>query len=266
MSNGYVTKDSGQRQEFSTGMVRDSAAKELRPDLIWMPLLHAFFYAKRKRTTVDERKSNALRFFLGWYRSKDADGVGTCADLLRAICDVETMAGRGRLVPRWAALMGRGAIKYGERNWEKARTEEELKRFKASAFRHFVQWIYELDTEEDHAAAVAFNLAGAEYVKQRMAVADEAKSFMTMTFRATIVPPSEPEKTIAELEAAATKVPPPAWEPKVGDRVRVSEEWSDAGSEATIVEIDADDTIIPYRLSNGLWLKRHEIELASGAV
>jgi hypothetical protein len=109
MSNGFVTKDSGERQTFATGMQRDSAQKDLRPDLVFGPMLI-----------------------------------------------------------RWAELMGRGANKYGERNWEKARTQEELDRFRASAFRHFVQWFYGLNSEEDHAAAIFFNVAGAEYVRERM--------------------------------------------------------------------------------------------------
>lgn len=71
------------------------------------------------------------------------------------------------LLKRWAELMGRGAIKYGERNWEKAKTKEELERFRASAFRHFIQW-FDGETDEDHGAAVLFNIAGAEYVKDRI--------------------------------------------------------------------------------------------------
>lgn len=105
----FVTKDSGERQVFATGMQRDSEQKDLRPDLIPGPML-----------------------------------------------------------VRWAELMGRGAKKYGDRNWEKAATAEELARFRASAFRHFVQWFYGMNPEEDHAAAVFFNIAGAEYVKDRM--------------------------------------------------------------------------------------------------
>lgn len=68
---------------------------------------------------------------------------------------------------RWAALMGRGAKKYGDRNWEKAATDEELQRFRESAFRHFMQW-YTGQTDEDHAAAVFFNITGAEYVKGKL--------------------------------------------------------------------------------------------------
>jgi hypothetical protein len=68
---------------------------------------------------------------------------------------------------RWAELMARGARKYGANNWRKAATEEELERFKASAIRHMYQWLSG-DTSEDHAVAVAFNLAGAEMVKEKL--------------------------------------------------------------------------------------------------
>lgn len=72
------------------------------------------------------------------------------------------------MLKRWAELMGRGAEKYGERNWEFAVTPEELERFRASAFRHFVQW-FNGEDDEDHAAAVIFNLCGAEKVSDRLA-------------------------------------------------------------------------------------------------
>lgn len=104
----FQTKDSGQRQEFSSGMVRDVQTNKPRYDLLDMPLLK-----------------------------------------------------------RWAELMGRGAVKYGENNWKKAAGEEELKRFKASALRHIFQW-FNGDIDEDHAAAVCFNLAGAEMVKAKL--------------------------------------------------------------------------------------------------
>jgi hypothetical protein len=76
-------------------------------------------------------------------------------------------SGEGNMLKRWAELMTRGAIKYEERNWEKACTLEELKRYRESAFRHFIQW-YMGQTDEDHGAAVFFNIQGAEYVKERL--------------------------------------------------------------------------------------------------
>ena len=105
----FVTKDSGERQTFDTGMVRDTSTTKARYDLVHMPMLK-----------------------------------------------------------RWAELMGRGAQKYGERNWEKARTEAEYNRFRESAFRHFMQWFNGESPEEDHAAAIFFNVSGAEYTKERI--------------------------------------------------------------------------------------------------
>jgi hypothetical protein len=49
----------------------------------------------------------------------------------------------------------------------KASGQEELDRFRASAARHFAQWMAG-DTDEDHASAVWFNINGAEYVKERL--------------------------------------------------------------------------------------------------
>jgi hypothetical protein len=72
----------------------------------------------------------------------------------------------GPMFERWAAHLTKGAVKYEKRNWMKADGSEEYARFKESAFRHFLQW-YRGDTDEDHAAAVFFNVNGAEYVKAK---------------------------------------------------------------------------------------------------
>lgn len=104
-----AVKDSGKRQEFSSGMVRD----------------------------VEEGKVDY------------------------------TLIMDGPMFDRWAAHMTEGAKKYSPRNWMKAAGDEELTRFRKSAFRHFRQWMRG-DNDEDHAAAVIFNLNGAEYVRMRM--------------------------------------------------------------------------------------------------
>lgn len=67
---------------------------------------------------------------------------------------------------RVAELMARGAEKYTSRNWEKATGDEEMERFKSSALRHLMQWAAGED-DEDHAAAVVFNLLGYETTKWR---------------------------------------------------------------------------------------------------
>lgn len=104
----FETKDSGKRQEFSTGMRRDVQDDKPRYDLLDRAMLK-----------------------------------------------------------RWAELMARGAIKYGENNWRKAETQEEMDRFDASLLRHTFQ-LLDGDRSEDHGAAIMFNVAGREMVLAKL--------------------------------------------------------------------------------------------------
>ncbi len=86
----------------------------------------------------------------------------------------DTQAGKVRydLLPifmlrRWAELLTRGAAHYGDNNWTKASTNEEYERFKASAWRHFMQ-LMNGERDEDHAAAVIFNITGMELVHDKL--------------------------------------------------------------------------------------------------
>lgn len=72
----------------------------------------------------------------------------------------------GPMFDRWAVHLTKGAVKYDKRNWMKAAGEEEFNRFRESALRHFLQW-FRGEVDEDHAAAVYFNINGAEYVKSQ---------------------------------------------------------------------------------------------------
>lgn len=117
----YVTKDSGQRQDYASGMRRDIQDGKPRFDLML----------------------------------------------------VDGLPFEEQFLTRFAALLERGAVKYGERNWQKANSEEELLRFRASAVRHLMQWACG-EQDEDHAAAVAFNLMAYEYTKWKLANEDPA--------------------------------------------------------------------------------------------
>lgn len=75
---------------------------------------------------------------------------------------------KGPMLDRWAKQLMDGAKKYDRDNWMKASGEPELLRFRESAMRHLVQWLRG-DTDEDHAAAVFFNINGAEYVRSVLA-------------------------------------------------------------------------------------------------
>lgn len=104
----YITKDSGERAEFPSGMRRDTADGKPRYDLI--PLMP-----------------------------------------LRRLAD----------------LHARGAVKYGDRNWELANTPEEVERFRASAFRHFADWLDGKD-DEDHAIATVFNIFASLVIEDKI--------------------------------------------------------------------------------------------------
>lgn len=109
----FETKDSGVREEYDSGMRRDTQEGKARFDLLF------------------------------------PEGVPY----------------EEQFLTRVAELLDRGVEKYGERNWEKANSDVELRRFKASAARHMAQW-QAGETDEDHAAAVVFNLLAYETTKR----------------------------------------------------------------------------------------------------
>jgi len=120
ISQSFVVEDSGEREAFDSGMVRDTGAGKIEYD--------------------------------------------RCFD--------------GPMFQRWAEHLTRGAIKYpdakpGVPNWTLANGPAELVRFRKSAVRHFVQWLFGMD-DEDHAAAVFFNINGYEYTRKKKAKYDSS--------------------------------------------------------------------------------------------
>jgi hypothetical protein len=71
------------------------------------------------------------------------------------------------LLERLAMHLTKGMAKYSRDNWMLADSEAEWLRMRDSAFRHFVQWL-DGDQDEDHAAAVCFNVFAAEHVKAKL--------------------------------------------------------------------------------------------------
>lgn len=83
-----------------------------------------------------------------------------------------TTAINGPMFGRLAAHLTKGLSKYPDRanglpNWMLSDSPDEYNRARKSAFRHFIQW-FQGDIDEDHAAAVFFNINLAEYVKDRI--------------------------------------------------------------------------------------------------
>src|ERR1035437_3307275 len=76
-----------------------------------------------------------------------------------------TLALDGPMHKRYVIHMTKGAVKYGHGNWLNANSQEEYERFRRSAYRNLLQWLAG-ERDEDHAAAVMFNLIAAEYVME----------------------------------------------------------------------------------------------------
>lgn len=83
--------------------------------------------------------------------------------------DIDTNKPRYDLIPpellhRLAMVYTRGSQKYDDDNWRKADSEEEYRRFVASAFRHFEQWRAG-NEDEDHAMQCVWNIISYEWHK-----------------------------------------------------------------------------------------------------
>lgn len=77
----------------------------------------------------------------------------------------------GPMMRRWAQHLTNAEVKYpdpvvGLPNFSLIEGREELVRYKESAYRHFMSWFHG-ETDEDHAAAVFFNINGVEIIKDK---------------------------------------------------------------------------------------------------
>jgi len=69
------------------------------------------------------------------------------------------------MLKRLAKHYTAGAKRYGEGNWIKAQDKEAIKRFKQSAWRHFIAW-QDGDKSEDHASACVWNIFAYEHLNK----------------------------------------------------------------------------------------------------
>jgi len=90
-----------------------------------------------------------------------------------AVRDMPDGKGRCDLLPaaallRLSKLYEAGAVKYGERNWEKGIP---VSSFIDSAMRHLLKYM-DKQTDEDHLCAAAWNLLGAMWTEEKMTMAE----------------------------------------------------------------------------------------------
>lgn len=138
-------KDSGDRREFSSGAVRDIQEGKGRMDLVPLDVLAIL---------MDTPEAASVMYHIGEFMISGQD-----KQLYRAIHAFN--AARGWSTPQSLMEVSKhyedGAIKYGERNWEKG---IDLHSYIDSGVRHLLKWIDGWD-DEPHDRAFVWNMLGA---------------------------------------------------------------------------------------------------------
>jgi hypothetical protein len=115
----------------------------------------------------------------------------------------------GIMYKRWAEHLNKGAEKYAPRNWMLGIEAQDLdvrERFKQSATRHFIQWL-KGERDEDHAAAVFFNINGLETFDAEAAMSRGEVSEADLVREGWVSPDTLPE------ERQYPNYDPKVWEP-----------------------------------------------------
>lgn len=140
-SSSVNMEDSGARKTFETGAVRDIHEGKGRFDLMPLKSLSAFL------------EGDTVLYFLGRFQEEHDED-----DLLRSFdefCNLYDYNGnRYQHILKLAKHFENGALKYGERNWEKGISEES---YLDSACRHYCKYRAGWD-DEDHASAFLWNV------------------------------------------------------------------------------------------------------------
>jgi hypothetical protein len=73
-----------------------------------------------------------------------------------------------QLFVRVADLYTRGAEKYGDRNWENSKSQDTLDHHEAALWRHFMNFYFDVQDGEDHAAAIVWNINAVELCRRNL--------------------------------------------------------------------------------------------------
>jgi hypothetical protein len=141
--------DSGKRQEFSTGAIRDAAEGKPRMELLTPAML---------RYMGNDMEYIRLQYVADFMETNDVEHLGMLlSEVIRIENDVH-------LIERCGVWLAKGAEKYADRNWELGLP---VSRYLSSLLRHLLKW--ERDEEdEDHAAAIQFNIMGIIFTKDQV--------------------------------------------------------------------------------------------------
>lgn len=139
-------KDSGERQEFSTGAARDIQTGKGRCDLMPLDIVSEFMTMKPEK--------DYLSYIADFQETGNYESlVGAAASFAD-----KYFADRETAVLEYAVQLENGAIKYGPRNWQKGIP---LDRYVDSGIRHYMKHLRGDDDERHDRAALWNMLCGA---------------------------------------------------------------------------------------------------------
>lgn len=140
-------KDSGTRQEFPTGAVRDIQKGKGRCDLLPLDVVSDFYMLKCGRGNSHHMVFGCLYMFV---ETSDCIHLQTAVDIAANAMfhDSATM------LLEVSMHFEEGAEKYGENNWQKGLP---VKCYINSAVRHYLKWLRG-DTDERHDRAFCWNI------------------------------------------------------------------------------------------------------------
>ena len=156
-------KDSGNRREFSTGVVRDMAEGKGRCDLLPLDVISDLFLEskceKYERVNIILNYLNsALEIWKGELLSWDSNRLDCVVDFLydalKEFLKQSDFADIPTMVLELSVHFEQGASKYTENNWKRGIP---VNCYIDSAIRHYLKWLRG-DTDERHDRAFVWNI------------------------------------------------------------------------------------------------------------
>ena len=159
-------KDSGNRTKFATGAVRDIQQGKGRFDLMPLDIMENLFWAYERGISVASGMISEVVAYINNFKN---DGISV--NLLQAVCCYAKATRKDifALMLDVAKHFENGALKYGERNWEKGIP---ISRYIDSALRHLMKDLAG-ETDEDHAAAFIWNCMCAAWTMKHLPEMDD---------------------------------------------------------------------------------------------
>ena len=158
--------DSGNRTKFSTGAVRDVQQGKGRFDLMPLDIVAGVFYSVEKTKRNGGAAIGDVIDRIGLFKAS-----GYSSALIDAIVDFAFAReiAMPELMLDVSQHFENGALKYGERNWEKGIP---ISRYIDSGLRHLMK-VLRGDMDEDHAAAFIWNCMCAAWTMEHLPEMDD---------------------------------------------------------------------------------------------